>query len=793
MKQSGDSKVFSRRNLVGTALGKYRLVALLGRGGMAEVYKGYQPRLKRYVAVKVMYSHLAYEENFLERFEREAAAVAQLRHPHIVRVYDFDSTHDEIFMVMELVEGATLKQELLDRAEQKIPLTLPEISTIFTDLASAVHYAHQEGMIHRDLKPANVMLNPKGQVVLTDFGIARLMHGSSFTHTGGIIGTPTYMSPEQGLGEEIDARSDIYSLSVILYQIVTGRVPFDKEMQMAMLLQQINEPPPRPIELNPAIPQAVEDVILKGLSKSPEDRYQTAVEMAQALQLSINEPMGKFIPIAHPPQVDELDPDDITPTTDSLGTVEFAKALAASTQVTKRERTYQAIIAAIIICVGVLAGTYLLSTSTEANSAAPPQQGVGDTTMVEQPENNDTAALAAAKVTDTPSITPTPTVDRTAQIQATATWEAADEDRDGLSNGDEVSLNTRWDKRDTDEDGIDDGDELTEWQTDPLRPDTDSDGLKDGVEISQGLNPLTPDSDGDSTPDSSDQVPLQAPTATNTPTPSKTPTRENTATPSPSSTITATVTPTPTNTPSRPALSLRGKIAYQLQSGQSSAVHLLDLANREHQTLASPGYWPTISKDGSKIVWQSDQGIFFQDFATGSITQLSQDRFDMEPAISTNGQKVAYINQEALYVIENGVAQSITEAQHSPSWGPDVNWIIMDPWNGNIYKKLMTVSDSPLEKIAENAFRPAFGPNRLIAFSRDGDIWIMDENGQDQQQITFHSAKDYHPAWSPDGKKIVFISERDGNPEIYVMARNGKGAQRITRSAEAESGPSWGK
>jgi serine/threonine protein kinase len=271
-------------DLVGRTLSKYRIVARLGRGGMAEVYKAYQPGLNRYVAIKVLHSHLADDEDFIGRFEREATAVARLRHPHIVQVFDFDLENDLYFMVMEFVEGPTLKAELKERSVKGQIFTLAETSRIITALASAIDYAHSRGMVHRDLKPANIMFTVEGQVVLTDFGIARIVGATRYTLTGAISGTPAYMSPEQGQGERGDERSDIYSLGVILYEMVTGRVPFDADTPFAIIMKHINESLPLPTMVNPNIPEAVERVILKAMSKNPDDRYQSANEMAKALR-----------------------------------------------------------------------------------------------------------------------------------------------------------------------------------------------------------------------------------------------------------------------------------------------------------------------------------------------------------------------------------------------------------------------------------------------------------------------------------------------------------------------------
>jgi serine/threonine protein kinase len=290
---------------------------------MAEVYKAYQPGLDRYVAVKVLHGHLADDEDFIGRFEREATAVARLRHPHIVQVYDFDVESGLYFMVMEYVEGPTLKAELKERSIKGQILTLSEATRIITALADAIDYAHSRGMVHRDLKPANVMFTADGQVVLTDFGIARIVGATRYTMTGAISGTPAYMSPEQGKGERGENPSDIYSLGVVLYEMVTGRVPFDADTPFAIIMKHVNDSLPLPTTVNPDIPKAVERIILKAMSKDPDDRYQKASEMSKALREAVGVtpdqtiaamPIATIAPI---PRVKEVDVEpglDRTPT-----------------------------------------------------------------------------------------------------------------------------------------------------------------------------------------------------------------------------------------------------------------------------------------------------------------------------------------------------------------------------------------------------------------------------------------------------------------------------------------------
>jgi serine/threonine protein kinase len=283
-------------------LGKYDIIERLGRGGMAEVYKAYQASLDRHVAIKLLHPFLADDPEFKERFEREARNVARLRHPNIVQVYDFeyDIESESYYMVMELIDGLTLKDRLLEIGDVRLPTA--EIVRIMRGAAGALAYAHTRGMIHRDVKPANLMLDSDGRVVLTDFGIAKIVTGNQFTASGGMVGTPAFMAPEQGLGDAGDERSDIYSLGVILFQLATGTLPYDADTPLATILKHLNEPIPSPRERNPDIPTVLESIILKAMQKDPIDRFQKAEDLLQSLdsiseaQLSDTGPMA--VPIA---------------------------------------------------------------------------------------------------------------------------------------------------------------------------------------------------------------------------------------------------------------------------------------------------------------------------------------------------------------------------------------------------------------------------------------------------------------------------------------------------------------
>lgn len=294
-------------NLIGKQIGKYVLQELLGEGGMGQIYKAHHPTLERDVALKLIHLYRVSDPTVVDRFRREARVVAALRHPGIVQVYDFDvdAKHDIFYMVMEFVQGESLAHRLISIDAQGGRLPLAEALRLIRSITTAVTYAHNRGVIHCDLKPDNVMLNLEGQPILTDFGISKFVSGERLTNTSDILGTPHYMSPEQGTGRwKIDARSDVYSLGVMLYELTTGRLPFSGDTSMSIMFKHINDQPPSPRSVNPNIPENVEQIIQKAMAKDPAWRYPSAQEMLtalealtspQAVQTSDAEPTSLFI------------------------------------------------------------------------------------------------------------------------------------------------------------------------------------------------------------------------------------------------------------------------------------------------------------------------------------------------------------------------------------------------------------------------------------------------------------------------------------------------------------------
>lgn len=266
----------------GQQIGKYEIKELLGRGGTGEVYKAYHPALAREVAIKTIYTS-SDDPKALERFRREAQIIAALRHPHIVQVHDFDLASGTFYMVMEHVAGQSLQSYLKPIHARGETLPLPEALTLFQTICRAVIYAHGQGVVHADIKPANVLLTPTNQPILADFGLSRLVGQERLTHSHALTGTPAYMSPEQCMSKGSDERSDIYSLGVMLFELVTSSLPFTGNSIVAIILKHIDEPPPFPRTFKPDLPPELEAVILQALEKDPARRFQTVSDMVEAL------------------------------------------------------------------------------------------------------------------------------------------------------------------------------------------------------------------------------------------------------------------------------------------------------------------------------------------------------------------------------------------------------------------------------------------------------------------------------------------------------------------------------
>jgi serine/threonine protein kinase len=272
-------------SILGQHLDEYRLEKLLGRGNMARVYRGLDMRLNRWVAIKVIDTPFRSDSEYVKRFEREAQAIAQLQHPHIVTVYRYGQVRNVLYIAMQYIEGSDLETVLDAYRSDGRFMSPPDVSRIIREVCLALDHAHAQGVIHRDVKPSNIMLDKLGRGVLTDFGLALMTELGTY---GEILGTPHYIAPEQAISSaKVSPQSDLYAVGVTLFEMFTGYLPFDSEVLMDIALMHVNQPAPAPRQFRPDISPAVEAVILQAMAKDPRDRYPTGAALADALDRAL--------------------------------------------------------------------------------------------------------------------------------------------------------------------------------------------------------------------------------------------------------------------------------------------------------------------------------------------------------------------------------------------------------------------------------------------------------------------------------------------------------------------------
>jgi serine/threonine protein kinase len=819
-------------NLVGKNLGKYRIVARLGRGGMAEVYKAYQPGLDRYVGIKVLHGHLLEDQDFINRFEREALETGKLRHPNIVQVLDFDRENEVYYMAMEFIDGPTLKDELKARKAANQPFTLQETARIFMALCSAIDYAHTRPrpMVHRDIKPANVMINQEGNVVLTDFGIARIVGGTQFTQTGALSGTPAYMSPEQGQGERGDKRSDIYSLGVMLYEIVTGIVPFEADTPFAVIMKHISEKLPLPSKVNPDIPESVERVVLKAMSKSPEDRYQTAGEMARALReavgISSEDTLDRtpLAVLAPPLKIEQIEHEtgrlstlkreatvsnsggEATVWSPSSGTTTVAAAPAKQQNL---PILFGGAIVALVL-IGLLGFFALRSASSDDSPTLTPSVNTGATEQsiaLATTSAGETATIEAAAVA---ALAPTQTVEAaTAQAERAAATETAQAIRDaGLVSG-----------------------VLGTIQAATAAANETQAAIAEAGTAEALVNATpTPEIIETPTPEPAADIPTPAPVVpVDTPTPAP-PT--NTPTPAP---------PTDTPIPERPAIS--GKLAFPVDNGGGRYdVQIVSLPDGKLIARIPGVRQPNFRPDGVKLLVNGDGNSFGENIleanGSGNLERIvSGSPSDLFPFYKPDGTTLSYSNPQ-LAVGSQGYQSYLfvqcslqPPSQESDKCSSVADWLIIIPagglgdiigshpvwtsgdqlayrgcntWSGGgscgMYAvgswatKRSSQGENPRKLVDGSSITPTDARAGLIAYesheSGDWEVFVIGEGGGPSTNVSNSPGTDDGVgAISPNGQWIAFASNREGGWAIYVAPTSGGQVQKLF---DFPKGNPWG-
>lgn len=730
--------------LIGQTLGPYRILEQIGRGGMATVYKAYHAATDRYVAIKVLPDELAQEPTFLARFEREAHVVASLQHINILPVFDYGEEHGIAYLVMPYVSTGTLKQFL-----QTGPPSLEQTGRLFNQIAEAVDYAHRQGVIHRDIKPANVLLDASRNALLTDFGLTRMTESISSLTGAGVIGTPAYMSPEQGLGTPIDERSDIYSLGVVLYEMLVGDVPYSADTPVAVIYKHVSAALPPPRSRRPDLSENVERVVLKALAKKPEDRFETARELGEVLRTALAESAVSSLPPFEKPVLNLPDGEEtIALAAPNTGVREPESSLIPKAGTRKPARRTPvmrggavlvlaaAFIAALMLS-GVLDGsndTQQPTVPTSTVEAAIGAQPTGTLTQTARPTNTASPLHTATPATPLAVVVaPRLSVRSGPGSQYPVITQLNAADRLEVTG---VSADGRWLQV-----LLPDG--TLGWV---IWSNTFMDAFGNMAAVPTVFVPTV--------------TPTNTPTVTHTPTLTYSTTFTPTNTPTDRPSATPTWTPSPVHTPSPTHQSQAVSPGFPPEGGEQvvnceAGICIQSPESGEQWVVleADPtglelGYGMSFSPDGQQIAFSAmrqggdiahDNRLWITNREGADPIELSGSKNSKEPAWSPDGNWLAYHSECNLELIRpDGTGRRILlDARVRqwcvgyPEWSPDGQWIV--------------VVGNPIETDGTSTRR---------------DLMIVAADGSTLYTIEISARNETcnrHPAFSPDGTQIVYI------------------------------------
>jgi len=790
------------QDFIGAYFGQYKILALIGEGGMGMVYRAHDTLLNREVAIKLLPPELARDREFVSRFRREAETAASLDHPHIVAIYNIGEQDGVHYLAMRLLEGQPLNQVL--KQSGALP---PERALHITEqVARALDYAHARGVVHRDVKPANIMVGADEHVTLMDFGIAKAMTGSRLTRTGTMIGTPEYMAPEQFTGEQVDLRADIYALAVVLYEMLTGRVPFTGETPVSISHAHVYQQPAPPRQHNTQIPTAVEQVVLRALAKRPEARYPNAGALADALRAALHGgavPPSSAIPVSAPVRqpLKIVTPDGreyaLAPGTLHLGRSEENDVVINDSQVSRRHaEIHSDAQSSAIVDLNSANGTFVNGQRLTPHHPHRLQAGMSirlgtEATLQVQsgpPVRRKTAPL------EPPGSRPAYPPDRTTARAAAPPPSQKPKllksigglgcvvGAIGLGLIAVVVIG------------------LIVWKN--LRgPATPTPDVVTVIIPTPELVVVT------ATPDLQEATQPAIPVTvivTATPPP---------ATPTTRPTM-LTKTATPTTPP--PVTTATDRIVYACGNVGSSNICVVDLAGNTRTLIsdakddAEPDWHPTTQQ----LVFQSNRDgnydVFISDADGRNVKNLTQTRGKDErmPDWSPDGQSIVYEIGDG---VDNGdiVMQVIAAnraytlaAGRAPVWSPDGNYVAYMQKQSNGYWQLYVfdVRNKTARKLThsdEHCRFPAWSPDgewlayNTYVFSsaprgQTYDIWRMRADGSGSPQRLTTTGDSGRPSWSADGKRIIY----NYGEYLYLLDVSGKTSIRLNHTDNGWA-PDW--